>query len=293
MIKTGNLENEIIDLSKELVLLDNVNLPFSSLLMRKGTQKVSSVLVNWKYENLDSTKALSLEGADVTNFQSSDRSSGDKNVCQIITKAVNVSETAQAVSVEGISDLFAHELTNRMLEAKRDLEYYLLNGVYNEIETESTPRQMKGLVNFITPANTTSRVTAPTIADIEELSKKMRQAGTSSQNLVLLADYNMFDVVTGLYDDKVQYIGVTNEFGSPAKKINLKYGTAYIYLIDAMPVDHLILANMDYLKFASLRPLTYQDLAKTGSSRKGFIEMENTLKFLNPSAATMFVKTAA
>lgn len=292
MIKTGNLTNEIIDLSKELVLLDNINLPFSSLLMKKGTQKISSVITNWKYENLNSTKGLSFEGADVTAFQASDRSTGDKNVCQIITKAVNVSDTAQAVSLEDIRDIFTHELGNRMLEAKRDLEYYLINGEYNEEEAEDTPRQMKGLVNFIGKDYTVTKATAPAIADLDNMSKLMRQAGTANQNLVLLCDYNMFDVVTGLYDEKVQYIGVTNEFGSPAQKINLKYGACYIYLVDAMPEDHMILANMDYLKFASLRPLAYQDLAKTGSSRKGFIEMENTLKFLNPSAATMFIKGA-
>lgn len=292
MIKTANLENEIIDLTKELILLDNVNLPFSSLLMKKGTQKISSVITNWKYENLDNTRGLSLEGADVSTFQASDRSTGDKNVCQIITKAISVSDTAQAVSLDNISDLFAHELNNRMLEAKRDLEYYLINGVYKEDETDDTPRQMKGLINFITEDNTTSKASTPAIKDLDNMSKKMRQAGTSSQNLVLLCDYNMYDVVAGLYDEKVSYIGVTNEFGSPAKKINLKYGASYIYLVDAMPENTMILANMEYLKFAQLRPLVYQDLAKTGSSRKGFIEMENTLKFMNPTAATMFVKTA-
>lgn len=290
MIKTANLHNEIIDLSKELILLDNQNLVFSSLLMKKGTQKVGSVIVDWKYEKLDGDRSLAFEGSDVTDYQASDRSGGDKNVCQIIRKAVSVSDTAQAVSLDNISDLFAHELANRMLEAKRDLEYYLINGVYKEDESGGTPRQMKGLINFITEDNTTTKASNPTIKELDEMSKKMRQAGTASQNLVLLCDYNMYDVVSGLYEDKVSYIGVTNEFGSPAKKINLKYGACFVYLVDSMPEDHMVLANMDYLKFASLRPLVYQDLAKTGSSRKGFIEMENTLKFLHPAAATMFVK---
>lgn len=290
MIKTANLENEIIDLSKELILLDNVNLPFSSLLMKKGTQKVGSVLVDWKYENLDSTRNLSLEGADVTTFQASDRSTGDHNICQIIQKAVSVSGTANAVNIEGIADLFAHELNNRMIEAKRDLEHYLINGVYTE-ESGTTPRQMKGLVNFITEDNTITKADVPTIADLNAMAKLMKQAGTSSQNLVLLMDYNMTDVVSDLFADKTSYIGVTNEFGSPAKKINLTYGSCFLYTVDTMPVDTMVLANLDYLKFASLRPLQYQDLAKTGDSRKGFIVMENTLKFLNPTAATMFKKT--
>ena len=101
MIKTANLENEIIDLTKELILLDNVNLPFSSLLMKKGTQKISSVITNWKYENLDNTRGLSLKVQMFPLF-TSDRSTGDKNVCQIITKAVSVSDTAQAVSLDNI-----------------------------------------------------------------------------------------------------------------------------------------------------------------------------------------------
>jgi len=109
MIKTANLQDEIIDLSKELILLDNINLPFSSLLMRRA-QKVGSVLVNWKYENLDNTRGTALEGADITNFLNSTRNTGDKNICQIIEKAVSVSNTSQAVELENINDLFSHEL---------------------------------------------------------------------------------------------------------------------------------------------------------------------------------------
>lgn len=292
MIKTANLQNEIIDLSKELILLDNQNLIFSSLLLKKGTEKASSVIVNWRYENLDGTRGLAFEGADVSTFQASDRSTGDKNVCQIINKAVSVSDTAQAVSLENISDLFTHELKNRMLEAKRDLEYYLINGVYKEDESgnPATPRQMKGLINFITEDNTLSTGTIDK-AELDDLTKIMRQAGTASQNLVMLCDYNTYDELCDFWDDKTTYIGVTNEFGSPAKKVNTKYASFYIYLVDAMPENTAILANMDYLKLAELRPLTYQDLAKTGSSRRGFIEMENTLKFMHPTAAVKIVMT--
>jgi hypothetical protein len=292
MIKTTNISGEILDLTKELTLIDAVNLPFTSLLLKNGRQKAGSVIVNWKYENLDSSRNLSFEGADVTTFQTSDRSTGDKNVCQIITKAVSVSETAQAVTLENISDLFAHELNNRILEAKRDLEYYLINGEYNEVETVDNPRQMKGLVNFVPAQYIIEKSSNPKKDDLDNMSKMMRQAGTASQNLVLLCDYNTYDVVAGLYEDKTTYIGVTNEFGSPVKRLNLKYGACDLYLIDSMPIDTMILANMQYLKLAELRPLVYQDLAKTGSSRKGFIEMENTLKYLHPAAATMFKKTA-
>ena len=291
MIKTANLQNEIIDLSKELVLVDAVNLPFSSLLLKKGTQKVGSVIVDWKYETLDNTRKTALEGADVSEFQTSDRSTGDHNICQIIEKAVSISGTASAVSLESINDLFAHELNNRILEAKRDLEYYLINGVYTE-ESGTTPRQMKGLVKFITPENTIT-TSVVDLSSINAMSKIMRQAGTASQDLVLLCDYNTLDAINILFDDKQRYINVQDEFGSVVRKINLTYASCYVYLVDTMPVDTMILANMNYLKMAELRPLQYHDLAKTGDSRKGFIVMENTLKFLHPTAAVMWKKQTA
>ncbi len=287
MIKTANLQNEIIDLTKELILLDNINLPFSSLLMRRA-QKVGSVLVNWKYENLDNTRGTALEGADIINFQTSTRNTGDKNICQIMEKAVSVSNTAQAVELENINDLFSHELNNRLLELKRDLEWYLINGTYTE-ETESSPRQMKGLVNFITEDNIIASKTDPDFNTLNAMARKMKEAGTASQNLVLLCDYNMTDKVSYLFNDKTYYQGVTNEFGSPAVKFNLTYGSAYIYTVPSMPTNSMILANMDYLKFCNLRNIQYHDLAVSGDSRKGFIVCENTMKFLNPNAAVRFL----
>lgn len=288
MIKTSDLTNEIIELSKELVMVDNVNLPFSSLLLQKGTQKVGSVIVDWKYENLDNSKGTSLEGADVTTFQNSTRNTGDKNICQIIEKAVSVSGTAGAVNVQSIQDLFAHELNNRMIEAKRDLEHYLINGVYTE-ESGTTPRQMKGIVSF--GDKTKVGGSALSLSIVQNMAKEMRKAGTSSQNLLLLCDYNCTDVVNTFFADKQQYTNVQNTFGSVVNHINLIYGGADIYTVDAMPQDTCMLVNMDYLKLGELRALVYAEMAKTGDSRKGFITMENTLKMLNPSAVKMFKKT--
>jgi len=292
MIKTANISNEIMDLTKELVMVDNVNLPFSSLLLKKGTKKISSVITNWKYEKLDNSKNLALEGADAVNFLTSDRATGDKNICQIISKAVSVSGTANAVNIEDINDLFAHEISNRITEAKRDLEYYLINGVYTE-ENGTTPRQMKGLVNFITGDNAVTKATIPTLAELNNMAKIMRKAGTSGQDLVLLCDYNMTDVVNTLFANDQRYVNVQNTFGSVVKKINLTYGSAYVYTIDAMPTDTMVLANLNYIDVGELRPLAYEELSKTGDSRKGQIVMENTLRFLNPTAAVKFTKTAA
>ena len=274
-----------LDLAKELVLIDNVNMPFTSLLL-KNTQKVTSTIVNWDYKNLDSTKGLAIEGSDVDAFQATDRVTGNSNVCQILRKAVNVSDTAQAVSAEHISDLFAQELADRILEIKRDLEYYLINGVKDD-GTTGNARQMDGLLEFINVANTVKSAEFGLPA-LQEMAKLMRQKGTASQNLVLLCDYNYFDIVANLFEDKTFYRGVTNEFGSPVQKINLTYGSIIPYVIDAMPENTAIMANTDFLRIGELRPLHFAELAKSGSSTKGMIEMENTIKVLHPHAIVGF-----
>lgn len=292
MITSTDKNIKQLDLTKQLINIDAVNMPFTSLLLQNGRQKATSTTVNWDYEQLDSSKGLAKEGSDVTTFEESNRQTGDSNVCQILRKAVNVSDTAQAVSQEHIADLFAHETQNRIIEIKRDLEYYLINGVKDE-GTTGNPRQMNGLLQFVQADNKTEVTTALDLKKLQAMAKKMRQAGTASQNLVLLCDYNTFDIVADLFQDKTTYIGVTNEFGSPVQKLNLTYATVVPYIIDTMPQDTCLMANMDFLKLAELRPLTYAELAKVGSSTKGFIEMENTLKVLHPSALTMYTKKAA
>lgn len=288
ILTTANLNDQVINLEKELILIDNVNFPFSSILLNKGTEKATSVIVDWKYERLDTDNSPAIEGGDVTTFNATDYSLGDKNVCQIFRKAVAVSGTATAVQLNTIQDLFVHEVENRMLEVKRDLEYYLINGVYSETE----PRQMKGLLNFISAENTIS-ASAITIQVLQEMAKLMRKAGTASNNLVLLCDYNTTDAINALFDEKQRYINVTNEFGNPVVKLNLTYGSAFVYTVDAMPVDTMVLANPDLLSIAELRPVQYQDLAPTGDAKKGMVVMECTLKFKHPVAAVKFVKVAA
>lgn len=291
MILSNDKNIKQIDLSKELVMTDAVNLPFTSMIL-KNRDKATSTIVNWDYEQLDSTRGLAKEGSDVTEFEESNRTTGDSNVCQILRKAVNVSDTAQAVSQEHIADLFAHELSNRIVEIKRDLEYYLINGVKND-GNDGQARQMNGLLQFVKPENKTEVTTALDLKKLQNMAKTMRKAGTAGQDLVLLCDYNTFDIVADLFADKTTYIGVEDEFGSPVKKLNLTYATVIPYVVDTMPVDTCLMVNTDFLKLAELRALIYSDLAKTGSSRKGFIEMENTLKVLHPDAITMYSKKTA
>lgn len=210
----------------------------------------------------------------------------------MLRKAVNVSDTAQAVSAEHITNLFAEELNDRILEIKRDLEYYIVNGVEDKGLT-TTPRQMNGLLKFVEAGNKVTKTKIDMLV-LQEMAKKMKQAGTASQNLVLLCDYNTYDAVADLFQDKTYYQGVTNEFGSPVQKLNLTYGSVIPYVIGDMPENTALMVNLDFIKLGILqgRGLAYSELAKTGSSTKGMIEMENTIKVLHPSAIMQYAKGA-
>lgn len=280
-----------LDLAKELVLTDAINLPVTSLLL-KNKQIVTSTNVSWDYKNLDDTKGLAVEGSDVDKFQATNKILGGSNTVQMLRKAVNVSDTAQAVSAEHINDLFADELNDRIIEIKRDLEHYIINGIEDKGLTAS-PRQMNGLLKFVEADNKVTKTKIDLLV-LQEMARKMRKAGTASQDLVLLCDYNTFDVVADLFADKTQYQGVTNEFGSPVHKINLTYGSIVPYVIDSMPTDTAIMANLDYIKLGVLqnRDLAYNELGKIGSSTRGLIEMENTIKVLHPGALTQYKKGA-
>lgn len=290
MILSDNLKT--LDLTKELILTDNVNLPFTSLLLKNGRQRITDKIFSWDYEKLDSSRGLAKEGSDVTEYQASDRTTGNSNVAQILRKSIALSDTALAVSTEHINDILAHELQNRMAELKRDLEYYLVNGVKDD-GTTGNPRQMNGLLQFVDAKNKTEVTTALDLKKLQNMAKTMKMAGTASQNLVLLCDYNTFDIVADLFQDKTYYAGVTNEFGSPYHKLNLTYGSVIPYVIDTMPVDTCLMVNMDFLKLGELRALEVNPLAKTGSSTKLMLEMENGIKVLHPDALTMYTKKTA
>ena len=74
------------------------------------------------------------------------------NVCQIIEKVTQVSGTARALHPKGVGDTFDAEVQDRLIETKRDLEWYFLNGT-KTLESDSTPRQMAGLMNLVNEAN--------------------------------------------------------------------------------------------------------------------------------------------
>ena len=154
MIKRKDfLENEVVDLTEEIKQTSPTDTPLTTLLMSRGqVVPAKDITVTWREKELNSERGtLKLEGSEAGEVITSSRKTLS-NVCQIIEKVTQVSGTARSLNPMGINDVFNAEVQDRLVETKRDMEWYFLNGT-KALESGATPRQMNGLVNLVNANN--------------------------------------------------------------------------------------------------------------------------------------------
>lgn len=147
------LDGEVLDLSEQIALTSPTDTPLSTLILGRGAVvPAKDITVTWRERKLNEDKGtLKLEGAEAGEVITSTRGSLS-NVCQIIEKVTQVSGTAQALNPLGIGNSFTAEVNDRLVETKRDMEWYFLNGT-KTLEQDTTPRQMNGLLNLVNTEN--------------------------------------------------------------------------------------------------------------------------------------------
>lgn len=154
MVKRNDfLANEVVDLKEEIKLVSPTDTPLTTLLMGRGqVVTATDITVTWREKELNSQRGtLIKEGAEAGTPIKSTRGSLD-NLCQIMEKVTQVSGTAQALNPKGVGNSFQSEVNDRLIETKRDMEWYFLNGTRHAEDT-SNPRQMNGIMNLINSAN--------------------------------------------------------------------------------------------------------------------------------------------
>src|SRR5690554_39400 len=143
------LQGELVDLSDVIALVSPTDTPLYTLIANRGQiVPAKDITVTWREKELNQTRGqLILEGAEAGTPLNSQRTM-KSNICQIMEKVVSVSGTVRALAAKGIGDEFNAEVNDRLIELKRDIEYYIINGVMT-LESGSTPRQMNGLLNMV------------------------------------------------------------------------------------------------------------------------------------------------
>ncbi len=114
-----------------------------------GKTKASGVYHEWQTDALaNAADNAKVEGATYT-FTEHARRTRLGNHVQYFTTPVSVSDLQREVSTAGIEDEFAYQLTKKLKEHKRDIEYALVNGTGNSGAT-GTARRLKGVLAWIT-----------------------------------------------------------------------------------------------------------------------------------------------
>ena len=185
-----------------------------------GGDLVDTTVFGWQEHDLRSAAVTgALEGQDSPSSTGRSRDNV-MNVLEIIHESVDVSYTKQATArqlgdidsahpfimsdggANPVVDEMAWQIEVRLKEIKRDIEFTLINGTFNEPANNSTKRQTRGLLAAITTNSTDLAGTSDAT-----------EAGSSSSDDVLVA------AAHGLADgDKIQFTALTGGAGLVTNK---------------------------------------------------------------------------
>ncbi len=295
MVKRSDfLQNEVIDLAEEIKLVSPTDTPLTTLLMGRGqTVPATDITVTWRERKLnDQRGTLKLEGAEAGDAIKSSRGSLS-NICQIIEKVTQVSGTAQALNPKGIGNSFQSEVSDRLTETKRDLEWYFINGT-KTMEADSTPRQMDGLMNLVNDKNVIDG-TGKTFSEelILDALQEMWDHGANGEYFSFV-NASVKRMVNGLLKNGTNVkVDIDNSMdqvlGITVAKIQSDFGVINLVLDRHMVTDAMLTVDLEQVEIAELRGTFYEDLPKSGDYFRGHVLNESTIKLLNSYAGSKII----
>ena len=278
MVKRSDfLTNEVVDLTDEIKLVSPTDTPLTTLLMGRGqVVPATDITVTWREKQLNTQRGtLKVEGSEAGNPIKSTRGSLS-NLCQIMEKVTQVSGTAQALNPKGIGNSFQSEVNDRLIETKRDMEWYFLNGT-KTAENDSTPRQMNGIMNMIYSGTAEGEYKDGNVIDatgktfsedmILDGMQKMWDAGAqgeyyafvnaSVKRLVNSLLKDGVNVKVNIDESMAQVLGIT------VAKIQSDFGVINLVLNRHMATDAFLAVDLDNVEIAELRATFYDDFPKS------------------------------
>lgn len=279
------LENEVVDLREEIALVSPTDTPLTTLLMGRGaTVPATDITVTWRERKLNETRGtLKKEGADAGDPIKSSRGSLS-NVCQIIEKVTQVSGTAEKLNPKGIGSSFNAEVADRLIETKRDLEWYFLNGVRAE-ENESTPRQMNGLINLVNADNVIDATAGLTEDLMLDAMQKMWDHGSQGEYYTFVnagVKRKLNELFKNGQNVRINIEnGIAQVQGVTVQRVESDFGVLNLVLNRHVDAKTMLILDLDQVQIAELRGTFFEMLPKAGDYHKGHILNESTIKLLN------------
>lgn len=280
------------------------------LTMAKRT-KVTNTLHQWQTDSLAAAAAnRAIEGDDST-YATATPTTMLSNYTQIAKKTVMVSGTADSVRKYGRKEEFAYQIAKKGKELKRDIEFALVQNQVSSAGGSGTARSSAGIEAMIsgnrilgtgnttgtTPgyaagvwgAVTDGTATAMTEGDlVSALEAAWTDGGDASVVMVnatlkrKIATFGGASKFSG-----VQVSGPRNAQAVVIGGVDLyisDFGEHKIMLNRHMRTGTLLALDPEYLSVGFLRPIKFEERAKTGDATRGELLTEFTLIGSNPDA---------
>ena len=296
------------DLTDIIYDISPMDTPFLSNAAR---ETASAVLYEWQTDSLEAAaNNAQVEGDDgVTSTATATVRLA--NFTQISTKVPRVTGTLRAVATAGRADELAYQISKRGRELKRDMETALTGSQAASAGGAATARNLAGIGAWLatnqvqkgahatTPATTSGAPTTdPTAgtaatfveADLKSVVKKCWDNG-GDPGVIMCGSFNK-QVASGFSGIGTQFRDV--QPSGPVAPGSI-VGAADIYISDFgqhqivanrfMPSANVYALDMEYWCVAYLRPITTEDLGKTGDSDRRMLIAEYTLGSKNEAAS--------
>lgn len=286
MILSSDILTQQMPLTDYLLLVDNKQSALFDIILKRGqVKKATGKIVTEGTRELSTGNALALEGSafDTANTKKSTKTSVS-NICQILKYDVEISGTALAMNQKEVGD----QVQDRLLEFKRDWNWYLWQGTYTE-ESGTTPRQMRGILNSL-PAGQKVSIAKDTFSRADFTAALKKIVGSATH---LFAGENAIDFLS----EKLKANPVSNQndavISLVTNTIVTSRGILEIVPEIALPENVIVIGNVSYVYRYVLRDVHMEPVAKVGDSIRFQIIDESTNLLLAPKAFVMITLTEA
>ena len=256
-------------------------------------QKVSARVYEYQTDTLASAADnKAVEGADASMATLTATTMITGNT-QILTKAFQVSATADAIKTYGRAKETAYQLGKALKEIKRDLEFaYVGQDNAKVTGSSSTAREMDSATQLIASGTTVDAGSNATDALTEAKLLDAHQAtynagGDPSILMIKPADSEIVAGFTATAGRNRTFNDETKTLTAVVDIMVNPYGTLKVVLNRHQLSTHAFLLDPTMWRSAVLRPFSRTLLAKNGDSDRHFVVGEYGLMHLNQSASAM------
>lgn len=280
----NNIAGQKEDVEDIIYDISPTETPFTSSI---GSSAANAVTHEWQEDSLAAVAVNGAkEGADAADTAVA-TTTVKSNRCQIFTKDVSVTNTAERIGKYGRSSEMSYQIAKKGKEIKRDIEHAFVGlEQAGAAETSGAGRLLTSATNQMDAGGITTTTGALTEAKLlTGLQNVFDEGGNVNQIQVPPAK-----AVT-IAGFAASGSGTTRDFGESKRMVNAvdfyvsPFGEAAVVTNRFVKSDTVLLLDTDYWSRAVLRPMQTIDLAVNGDSTKKQLVTELTLVCENSKAS--------